>query len=272
MQMKFEAQIKRAGDFIALLDTHEAFRVMKLTSIGALQFLYTDAKVFVPNLHFDLHSDATLPVINDYRRELTKILPGLLLKKQFTIDTKLSQFSSTEDQYVIYDEKNHQFKLEVVFNYVDRKHVMSPEYFAVKNNLFEDLHIYSLSNLENFALYIKDVMLQKQPGTLLNYLVTNKKILPQQYPFIRKILLFYLSFIPSMKQELINFRVERAYQSEPSLKDFLLELTTFNEKEVEFINRYHQGQIVPNLLYGDMIAKNLENHPRVISINKGNRG
>lgn len=270
--MKFEAQIKRAGEFIALLDTHEAFRVMKLTSLGSLQFLFMDAKVFVPTFRFDLHSDAALPIVNDYRRELTKILPGLLLKKHFTIDTKASQFTSSEDQYVIFDEKNKQFKLEVIFNYIDRKHVMNPEYFAVKNNLFEDIHLYSLSNLENFAIYIRDVIMQKQPDTLLNYLVVNKKILPQQYPFIKKMLLFYLSFTPSMTQEMIKFRVERTYQAEPQLKDFLLELTTFNEKEVEFITRYHQGQIVPSLIYGDMIAKNLENHPRVISMNKGQRG
>ncbi len=272
MNHNYEQLIKRTGDILVIFDTHEAFRVMKLTSLGSLQFLFTESKVYTNKLIFDLHTDASLSVINEYRKELTNILPGLLLKKAFTVDTKKTEITPSQDHYVIIDQRDPKLTIEVVFVYNHRKHILNPEFFAVKNELFEDLHIQSLSNLENYALYIKDVLMGKLDHEFLSYMIRTKKILPQQYPFVKKILLFNFSFDSSLTMDKISELINQVVEKEPHAKDLLKELTTYNEKEHEFIQHYTNGEIIPSLIYGDMIAEKLSNHPRVVSINKKLKG
>ena len=40
MNHNYEQLIKRTGDILVIFDTHEAFRVMKLTSLDSSVFIY----------------------------------------------------------------------------------------------------------------------------------------------------------------------------------------------------------------------------------------
>ena len=106
----------------------------------------------------------------------------------------------------------------------------------------------------------------------LSYMIRTKKILPQQYPFVKKILLFNFSFDSSLTMDKISELINQVVEKEPHAKDLLKELTTYNEKEHEFIQHYTNGEIIPSLIYGDMIAEKLSKHPRVVSINKKTKG
>src|SRR5690606_28495050 len=120
------------------------------------------------------------------------------------------------------------FKLN--FNYLNRVHVLNPEYFARKDSHFEDLHIYALSNLENYARYIVEFLEGKYGDKILNDLITNKKVLPQQYPFLRKIIAFYMSISDNYKEIHLN-------QVDKRLQDLLF----FNDKELKYLKDSQNG-------------------------------
>jgi len=244
-------KLKRLGEILYAMDTYDVFEFYKLTGASALQFLIFDLGFITEDLNFDLDTNLEISKVNEIRNLVNQVLPQLLQKKNFTIDVKHTKLTGKLDTYVIKDnQSNAIYKLN--FNYLNRVHILNPEYFARKDSHFEDLHIYALSNLENYARYIIEFLLGKYDDQILNDLLTNKKILPQQYPFLRKIIAFYLSINENYKH--INFS-----QIDTRLTDIL----AFNEKEHKYLEDSQSGIFDLSLILPPTMSDKLQNHPSI---------
>lgn len=244
-------KLKRLGEILYAMDTYDVFEFYKLTGASALQFLIFDIGFITEDLNFDLDTNLDVAKVNQIRNLVNEVLPQLLQKKNFTIDVKHTKLTGKLDTYVIKDNQtNDIFRLN--FNYLNRVHILNPEYFARKDNHFEDLHIYALSNLENYARYIVELLLGSYDDKILDNLLTNKKILPQQYPFLRKIIAFYLSISEGYKN--INFN---------HVDNRLKEMLVFNDKELQYLEESQKGKFDLSLILPPTMSSKVENHPSI---------
>lgn len=244
-------KLKRLGEILYAMDTYDVFEFYKLTGASALQFLIFDIGFITEDLNFDLDTNLDVSKVNEIRNLVNQVLPQLLQKKNFTIDVKLTKLTGKLDTYVIKDNLSSDiFKLN--FNYLNRVHVLNPEYFARKDSHFEDLHIYALSNLENYARYIVEFLEGKYGDKILNDLITNKKVLPQQYPFLRKIIAFYMSISDNYKGINLN-------QVDKRLQDLLF----FNDKELKYLKDSQNGIFDLSLILPPTMSNKLQNHPSI---------
>ncbi len=244
-------KLKRLGEILYAMDTYDVFEFYKLTGASALQFLIFDIGFITEDLNFDLDTNLDVGKVNQIRSLVNEVLPQLLQKKNFTIDVKQTKLTGKLDTYVIKDNQSSDiFRLN--FNYLNRIHILNPEYFARKDSHFEDLHIYALSNLENYARYIVEFLFGKYDDKILNDLLTNKKVLPQQYPFLRKIIAFYLSISDEYKN--INFN---------QIDNRLKEILAFNDKELKYLEDSQQGIFDLSLILPPAMGDKLQNHPSI---------
>ncbi|WP_025724877.1 hypothetical protein [Acholeplasma granularum] len=244
-------KLHRLGDILYTFDTNELFSHYKLSGTSALQFLIFDIGFITNTLYFDLDSDAPIEAINEYRRSVNKELPLLLQKKNFTLDTKKTELKGYLDTYAFIDNhtKEHFY---IKFDYLNRVHILKPEYFARKDKDFEDLHIYSLSTLENYARYFVEYNEGMSDETILNYLMINKKILPQQYPFLKKITMFYLGMSTSKSN------LERIYTN-----TYLKDILNFNDDELKYLRQIEENIFEPHLILPQTMANKVIKHPKI---------
>lgn len=255
-------KLKRVGDILFAFDSEEVFGNLKLSGESALQFLLMDVGLLTKHLTFDLHTDATLETVNQLRKDIAGLLPVILMKKNFSIDLKKSLLTGGLDDYYIIDQINKDV-YRITFDYLNRKHILAPEYFARKDDVFMDLHLNTLSTLENYGIYLSTLFQGNKNFDALTSIISNKKILPQQYPFIRKIVAFYLGLNEEKPlTEPLFDGIDVKYN------EFLKEISSFNEKETQFINQFKHGVYEPSLLFGGMIGENLQKHPKALVLAK----
>ncbi len=255
-------KLKRIGDVLFAFDSEEIFGNLKLSGESALQFLLMDVGFLTSHLTFDLHTDLTLEEVNQLRKDISGLLPVVLMKKNFSIDVKKSVLTGGSDAYVIVDQVTKD-TYQLTFDYLNRRHILAPEYFARKDELFTDLHLNTLSTLENYGIYFSSLFYGNKNFASLKSIMYNHKILPQQYPFVRKIVAFYQGLHEESPNEKILFEsVDVKYH------DFLKEISSFNEKETEFLSQFSQGNFEPSLLFGGMIGENLKKHPKALLLAK----
>lgn len=244
-------RLKRLGDILQAFDAYDVFEYYKLNGASALQFLIIDLGFVTNELNFDLDTNLDIKKVNELRNIVNRELPKILQQKNFSLDVKHTQLTGKIDSYAIIDNTTKQeYKLN--FNYLNRVHVLNTEYFARKDKQFEDLHIYALSTLENYAKFFVEILEGKPFISVLDHVILSNKIMPQQYPFIKKMVLFYIA-ISDMKQQ-INLDLM-------PLK--LKTLLNFNENDLSFLDKVNQGVLDLPMILPPTMASKLEHHPKV---------
>lgn len=247
----------RLGDILSAFDSDNIFSHLKLKGRSSIQILFlTEKDEIKPELNFDFVHPGSVNDLNEIRKSIAKKIPDLLLPKNMSINAKKTKLTAYSDLYVINDQKSKQ-TYEITIDYIYRKHILNPEYLARMDSLFKDIHVYSLSLLENYGLYIANFLLNKESDYILKYLVDNNKIMEQQIPFIRKIVLFYLS----IETTNLNFK---SYKLEQKYLDFLDRITNFSEQELKFFENLNLGIYDPSLLLPGTLAQKLVNHPKAL--------
>jgi len=255
-------KLKRIGDIMYAFDSEEVFGNLKLKGESALQFLIKDIELVKPHLDFDFHSDLDINEVNKLRNQINENIAKVLLKKNFSVDLKKSQITGSKDTFYIIDQDNKQ-AITLSIDYLNRRHILAPEYFARKDEVFEDLHLNCLSTLENYGIYFLSLFQGNKDTTFLKAIIDNKKILPQQAPFIRKILTFYYALNDEVGLSDVVIRI-----SAPQYQPFLVDLLNFNEKEILFLENFKKGIYEPGLILPGMLGENLVNHPKAKLITK----
>lgn len=247
----------RLGDILNQFDKHHLFQVLKLKGTSAIQMLFFNRNQNIkPFLEFDFHVTGIAENLNELRKRMIEDLPHLLTQKNFELLVKESKITATFDNYKVKDLLTNEV-YEIHIDYLNREHILKPEFYARKDDFFEDLHMHSLSLLENYGIFIVDYLLGKTDMNAIKFLIDENKILPQQYPFLRKIVLFYLvlegylDYEPTIKQE-------DSYQI---LLDALFE---YNEKEISFIEGLKVLEVRTKDLFPGMIGEKLSKHPKLL--------
>lgn len=247
-----DKKIKRIGDIIYALDTDEIFSHLKLRGTSAFQFLIPEIGFLTNYLKFDLDSNETVDKINVIRNEVIKKIPLVLQKFNFSLDLKETKLTGVLDQFIVIDlTTKDKYILEI--DYMNRTHLLNPEYFARKDATFYDLHINALSTLENYAIYFVELIKNETDYKVLDEIINANKILDQQIPLIKKMITFYLG-------------VDAIYEPKKiSNHGVLLEkLTDFNEPEVLFLNNLKNYSFEPTLIFGQMMSNRILNHPKIL--------
>ncbi len=255
--MNNNQKLMRLGDIIYAFDSDESFSHLKLTGSSAFQFLIPNMTYVNTDLSFDLHSNLSISELNHLRSHIVSNLPKILQKKNFSLDLKKSKITTYEDMFVVKDDQ-YKMNFTLRFDYLNRVHILNPEYYARKDEIFLDLHINALSMLENYARYFIEVMYDGMDTTILDEIIKAKKILPQQYPFIRKIMCFYESLQKDFKK----------HKLDPKYDELFNILTTYSANELEYIKAFEQGLYKPELLLGETLSKSIQKHPKALQIAK----
>lgn len=244
-------KLRRLGEIIQAFDAYDVFEFYKLSGASALQFLIFDIGFVTNELNFDLDTTMDVSKVNQIRNLVNKELPKILQKINFTMDVKKSKLTGKIDSYVLIDHLNKEI-YTLNFNYLNRVHILNPEYFARIDHHFDDLHINALSNLENYAKYIVEILEGRFDDKILNNILDSKKILPQQFPFVRKLVAFYISISDYRDNIDLNAVDER-------LKDIL----SFNESEDKYLKESIEGLFNLSLILPATMATKMENHPKI---------
>lgn len=244
---------KRLGDILIALDQVELLYDLKLVSDSSLQFFHQDLGFITNKLYFDLHTLKSGNDLNELRKKITLIIPKLLSQKNFKINYKKTKLTQTTDHYIIIDNENKN-TYEIIIDYLNRYHILPPEYYARIDKVFIDLHVNSLATLENYGRYFAEITNNTKT---LKYLFDNKKILPQQIEFIKKIIVFYQTIFK------IDFDLNNLKNLlEPRYHQFIENLYSFDDSFLNFIDDYKKGIFNPELILPKTLAKNVLNHPR----------
>lgn|SRR5690554_1017094 len=244
-------ELKRLGEVLYAFDTVDVFEYYKLSGASALQYIVFDLGFITNTLNFDLDTTLDVKKVNELRQLVNQTLPQLLQSKNFTLDTKNSKLTGKVDRYVIVDnttKNNYQLN----FNYLNRVHILKPEYFARIDQHFVDLHIYALSTLENYARYIVEYLEGTYDDKILTYMLEHKKVLPQQYPFMRKMVAFYISISDDFNSIELDIKDSR-------LKDIL----TWSADELKYFDLARKGQYDLKLILPETMANKIDSHPKL---------
>lgn len=251
-----EKDKKRLADIFIAFDKEDIVQNLKLTGLSALQYLIKESDDFTKKLYFNYDSKEDVKVVSELRKELSKQLPRILMKQSFSIDTKLTTFGPSFDNYVIKD-LNSSLQFEIYIDYLNRCHILKPEFFARKDEDFKDIHLNSLNMSENYAIYIVDYLFNKASNKCLKTIIDENKIIKQQIPFIKKMVTFYMSYVE-------NITIDQTLL----FNDLLKEVTSFNDQEINYLNHFKQGQYLPEMILPASMALNVKNHPKALLLQK----
>ena len=134
--MKLEK--KRLADLFIAFDKEEVVEPLKLTGISALQYLILESNYFENKLVFDFDSKLEIKEVSEHRKALALKLPHILLKQNFSIDNKKTVLGPSFDHYFIKDNQS-KLTIEIYIDYLNRQHILKPEYFARKDEHFKDM-------------------------------------------------------------------------------------------------------------------------------------
>ena len=244
---------KRLGDILIALDEVELLYDLKLVGDSSLQFFHQDLGYITNKLTFDLHTTKSGSDLNELRKKITLILPKLLSQKNFKINYKKTKLTQTSDHYIIIDNENKN-TYEILIDYLNRYHILPPEYYARIDKVFIDLHVNSLATLENYGRYFAEITTNIKT---LKYLFDNNKILPQQINFIKKIIVFYQTIFK------IDFKIDNLKKIlEPKYHQFVNELYNFDDESKTFIDNFKNGSYNPELILPKTLANNVIDHSR----------
>lgn len=252
--MNESQKISRLGDIIYAFDKESIFSHLKLVGSSAFLFLIPGINYYKNELNFDLHTDQNIQGLNDLRKGIVDLLPKVLQTKNFSFDLKKSQMTLYHDKFIVKDNLSKENYI-INIDYLNRAHILNPEYFARKDDVFTDLHINALSMLENYARYFIEVLYQNENTTILDEIINKQKIMPQQYPFIRKMICFYSTIDSDLKQ----IKVDQNYI------ELFSKLTDYTANELEFINKFNEGFYQPELLFGEILSKSIKRHPKALN-------
>lgn len=244
-------KLKRLGEVLYAFDTVEVFEYYKLSGASALQYIVFDLGFITNTLNFDLDTTLDISKVNELRQLVNQTLPKLLQSKNFTLDTKKSQLTGRVDSYVIMDNVTKEV-YQLNFNYLNRVHILKPEYFARIDKHFVDLHIYALSTLENYARYIVEYLEGVYDDKILEFMVAHRKVLPQQYPFMRKMVAFYLSISDQFNDIELDIKNLR-----------LIDILSWNENELKYFDLARNGQYDLKLILPETMANKMDSHPKL---------
>ncbi len=178
--------------------------------------------------------------------------------------------------------------IKIEINYSMRAHVLPMERNVVNVSFLKHISIRTLSVTELYGSKIKALIERNACRDLYDVYNMINNSLPLDRDLLRKIILFYLAVGGSheLKEfynldhiENIQFKQIRASlipvlkknekfdfnKAKVTVKNFLLELLSFNEDEKHFIEEFNERNYCPYLLFSDEdILNRISNHPMAL--------
>lgn len=250
----------------------------------------------LPRLSVDIDLDFTKNCIREEMLEVRDSINTDIINYMSTQGYNLSPSTKnphTLDSWVFYyrNVAGNKDNIKIEINYSMRNHILPIIFHNVK---FKDIPISIsvrvLSPVELFASKIKALIERTAPRDLFDVynMIENNVIQENDYPLLRKIVLFYLAVggnkppsveynldtIESMnyfqiKRKLIpvlkkgeQFNFEKA---KVEVKTFIASLMILDEKEKTFVNKFRAKIYEPHLLFEDKeILERIISHPMAI--------
>ncbi|MCE5320606.1 MAG: nucleotidyl transferase AbiEii/AbiGii toxin family protein [Bacteroidales bacterium] len=250
----------------------------------------------LPRLSVDIDLDFTKNCSKEEMLEARKRINTDIINYMNTQGYNLSPSTKnphTLDSWVFYyrNVAGNKDNIKIEINYSMRNHVLPIIFHNVKlEDIPISVSVRVLSPVELFASKIKALIERTAPRDLFDVynMIENNVIQENDYPLLRKIVLFYLAVggnklpteeynldtIESMnyfqiKRKLIpvlkkgdQFNFEKA---KVEVKAFIASLMILNEEEREFVKKFRNKIYEPNFLFEDKeITERIINHPMAI--------
>ncbi|MFA7136405.1 MAG: nucleotidyl transferase AbiEii/AbiGii toxin family protein [Bacteroidales bacterium] len=250
----------------------------------------------MPRLSVDIDLDFTKNCNREEMLEVRKTINKDIINYMSTQEYNLSPSTKnphTLDSWVFYyrNVAGNKDNIKIEINYSMRNHVLPIIFYDVKlKDIPISISVRVLSPVELFASKIKALIERTAPRDLFDVynMIENKVIQENDYPLLRKIVLFYLavggSKPPSIEYDLdtlVNmnyFQIKRKLipvlkkgdlfnfeKAKVEVKNFIDSLMILNEDEKKFVNQFRNKIYDPSLLFENKeILERIISHPMAI--------
>lgn len=249
----------------------------------------------LPRLSVDIDLDFTKHCLRDEMFVLRKQINSDILKYMTSQGYQLNPSSKNPhslDSWVFYylNSSGNKDNIKIEINYSMRNHVFEPiEKEVYMESLSLHLHVRTLTNLELFGSKIKALIERTAARDLYDVynMIQENVFVKSEYDLLRKCVVFYAAITQNqidkdfnisaievfdyhqIKRELIPLLRKRNSFDLESAKSvtirFIRELMILTVKEREFLDRFVEGEYLPELLFDDQgILDRIQFHPMAL--------
>lgn len=243
------------------------------------------------DIDLDFSSNASREEMLSKRDNINTLLKKYFVSEGYTIEPKSKAYFSLDSWVIGYTNTsgNHD-KIKVEVNYSLRQHILPVEKRSIGTDIFTvERKICSLSKIELFASKIAALLNRTAARDLYDIynIVKFGLIEEDEITLLRKCIVFYklissedkvITFDTSVIDKLTKYKIRTDLfpvlrKKEPFdleaakkvVKEFIDGVMVLNQGDKEYIDRFMQGDYVPELLFDDAeIVNRIKNHPMAI--------
>lgn len=243
------------------------------------------------DIDLDFCSDATKEEMLSKRESINAILKRYFESEGYSIKPNSKNYFSLDSWVIGYNNTSgNPDKIKVEINYSLRQHILPVEMRSIGTDIFNMEHkIYSLSKIELFASKIAALLNRTAARDLYDIynIVQYGLVEEEEITLLRKCVVFYklissedkvITFDTSVIDKLTKHKIGTDLfpilrKKEPVdleamkkiVKEFINGVMVLSPGDREYIDRFMQGEYVPELLIADVeIINRISNHPMAI--------
>lgn len=248
--------------------------------------------VELPRLSVDIDLDFSENVDKDalmhIKETISQRLKDYMWQEGYSLADERNSFALSSYLFNYVNNAGNRDNIKVEINFLDRCHILPLEKKALlTKGLFDDFEVLTLNTTELYASKINALLSRATPRDLydVNAMIEHKAIADKD--LLRKCLIFYntiggdydIQQLDYKNIERLNFQKFKT-QLKPVITkndkfnienakvvviDYLKQLIQLTAFEKCFIEKFHEGEYVPNLLFDDArIVTNILCHPAAL--------
>lgn len=253
----------------------------------------------LPRLSVDIDLDYTqLPraqMIED-RKQIKSEIYGIINSEGYTIGEKTKEYFALESFALNFKNNGgNQDNIKIEINYMNRAHLFETQQVRIKNNLFEGkVDIKTVDKYELFGSKIAAMLSRAKPRDLYDINSLMDSNLEIDMDILRKSAIFYSVLGDITEFNTNTFNIVKEIKGKEVLRtlqplipkidkfdyikaiertsDFFEKLFVMNNKEMQFVDEFIEGNYLPGLLFPDKVNPDIFIHPmaqwKILNIKK----
>lgn len=249
----------------------------------------------MPRLSVDIDLDFNIETSKEemllYREKINDDIKGYMRLQGYVLNSNSKNPHSLDSWVFNYQNSvGNRDNIKIEINYSMRNHIYPPVVSNSNISFLPSFNVKTLSFLELFGGKIKALIERTAPRDLydVNNMIVNNVFCEDDLDSLRKVIIFYLTIggsdkckthynfnsidnlgykqirdnlIPMLRKS-EHFDFER---TKANVKDFLIKLMNFDDREIRYIEEFNNKRYNPELLFNDSkILDRIRSHPMAI--------
>lgn len=257
----------------------------------AINLIVFDMPRLSVDIDLDFNIESSKEEMLSYREKINDDIKGYMRLQGYVLNINSRNPHSLDSWVFNYQNSvGNRDNIKIEINYSMRNHIYPPILSSPNINFIHPFNVKTLSFLELFGGKVKALIERTAPRDLydVNNMILNNVFCEDDLDSLRKVVIFYLTIggsdkcktyydfnsidnlgykqirdnlIPMLrKSEHFDFEITKA-----NVKDFLIKLMNFDDREIRYIEEFNNKHYNPELLFNDSkILDRIKLHPMAI--------